>query len=232
MPPVGGHLCSRCGDRIPSDVVRDLCGECDFEAPKYQRAIAYGAYEGGLRELIHLLKFDQVKPAAGVLGRMLCEAISDLAPDFGDTAPLIVPVPLHESKMRQRGFNQSEMIAQVAIRMMPGGLQFSINSRALVRRRPTMSQIGLTPDQRRANIKGAFAVERPNEISGRDILLVDDVMTTGTTVSECARVLLKAGAARVWVATVARALKAEPMVVLPHQDEESQPAIALSAHAG
>ena len=79
----------------------------------------------------------------------------------------------------------------------------------LERRRETQSQIGLTRHQRRENIRGAFAVARPEEIAGREVLLVDDVFTTGTTVSECARILRRAGASKVWVATVARTLKTE-----------------------
>jgi predicted amidophosphoribosyltransferase len=93
------------------------------------------------------------------------------------------------------------------MRHLPGGL--SLNRSALVRRRMTESQTGLTRAQRRLNIRGAFKVVRRNEIAGQDILLVDDVFTTGTTSSECARVLRRAGAGRVWVATVARVLKPE-----------------------
>jgi ComF family protein len=124
---------------------------------------------------------------------------------------LVVPVPLHRVKLRQREFNQSELIARAALKIIQAGAgssdRFVLTPHALVRARATQSQIGLTSHQRRENIRGAFLVARPAEVVGRQILLIDDVFTTGTTVSECARVLRRAGASNVWVATVARTLK-------------------------
>ncbi len=228
-------VCSVCGEALLSSAANDCCGECLREQPPFARAIAYGSYEGGLRDLIHLLKYEHVRPAASVLGRMLGEAISALKPQFG-LAPVVVPVPLHASKLRQRGFNQSELIARAALKVVP--MELPIRPSVLVRRRPTESQTGLTRAQRRLNIRGAFEVSRSNEITGRDILLIDDVYTTGTTVSECARVLRRAGADRVWVATVARVLKAEATYALPHDapeaasDENSDAALSTrAAHA-
>ncbi len=182
---------------------------CRRLAPPFVQAVAYGSYDGGLRELIHLLKYEQVRPAAVVLGRMLAEAIEGLESDWTQQAVVVVPVPLHARKLRQRGFNQSELIAQHAIKLGAGGGRLVLRSRILERRRETQSQIGLTRHQRRENLRGSFAVVRPEEIAGREVLLVDDVFTTGTTVSECARVLRRAGASKVFVATVARTLKAE-----------------------
>ena len=180
-----------------------LCGSCQEELPPYQRAVAYGAYQGELRELVHLLKYDQVHPAASVLGHMLASALAKLELS-GDV--LVVPVPLHASKRRQRGFNQAELIAHVALKAMPDK-QFELGTNALQRIKPTVSQIGLTRHQRRENLRGAFKVVHLSKVSGRDVLLVDDVMTTGTTAAECARVLRRAEAKNVWVATVARTLK-------------------------
>ncbi|HVP42760.1 MAG TPA: ComF family protein, partial [Terriglobales bacterium] len=187
--PTDCHTCSLCGERLESQFAEGLCGMCRRIEPRFAKAAAYGAYDGGLRELIHLLKYEQVRPAARVLGRMLAEVLDDLRPSFGDTLPLIVPVPLHGAKLRERGFNQSEEIARAALKLRPG---FPMSTRALVRRRATASQIGLTRAQRRANVRGAFAVMAPEQIAGRDVVLVDDVFTTGTTVSECARVLRRA----------------------------------------
>lgn len=118
----------------------------------------------------------------------------------------IVPVPLHASKRRQRGFNQAELIAQSARKAMRDK-RFELVTNALARVKPTVSQIGLTRHQRRENLRGAFKVAHLSKVSGRELLLVDDVMTTGTTAAECARVLRRAGAKSVWVATVARTLK-------------------------
>jgi ComF family protein len=179
------------------------CDACREARPQFEKACAYGSYDGELRDLIHLLKYEQVTPAAGVLGGMLAGAIAKL----NISQPvLIIPVPLHSSKRRQRRFNQAELIARAALKGMaiPGA---ELATNVLVRQRATVSQIGLTRPQRAENIRGAFRVQHPEKIAGRSILVVDDVLTTGTTASECARVLRKAGAAKVWVATVARTLK-------------------------
>lgn len=179
---------------------------CRRAEPPFVKAVAYGSYDSGLRELIHLLKYEQVQPAAVVLGRMLAEAMTGLESAWTPNPVVVVPVPLHARKLRQRGFNQSELIARHAIKLAG---RLVLHSRVLQRRRETQSQIGLTRHQRRENLRGAFVVARPEEIAGRDVLLVDDVFTTGTTVSECARVLRRAGASKVFVATVARTLKAD-----------------------
>ncbi len=183
------------------------------------RAAAYGSYEGGLRELIHLLKYNRVRPAAPVLGRMLAEAIAFLSVPTGGEA-LLIPVPLHADKVRQRGFNQSELIARAALKC--GVQHLSLCTTALVRQRATESQTGLTRHQRRENMRGAFRVLHPELVDGKEAVLVDDVLTTGTTVSECARVLKRAGAAHVWVATVARVLKPELTRAIPEEDFEEE----------
>lgn len=214
MRPIAGGVCSICGELLVSAYAfvgengEPRCGLCQRMEPPFSRAMAYGSYDGGLRELIHLLKYDGVRPAANVLGRMLAEVVSGLEPYLGDSV-LVVPVPLHARKLRQRGFNQSEMIAHAALKLKPAGNRFVLSSNLLLRQRETQSQIGLTQHQRRENMRGAFAVAGLNQVTEREILLVDDVFTTGTTVSECARVLRRAGASKVWVATVARTLKHE-----------------------
>jgi len=223
MRPITGGVCAVCGERMFSphalrnEAGETRCGLCRRLEPPFVKASAYGSYDGGLRGLLHLLKYEQVRPAAVVLGRMLAEAVAGLESGWSQTRPVIVvPVPLHARKLRQRGFNQSELIARVAIRdagrIGPGSGHLELHLRVLERRRETQSQTGLTRHQRRENIRGSFAVVRPEEIAGREILLVDDVFTTGTTVSECARVLRRAGASKVWVATVARTLKADANV--------------------
>jgi ComF family protein len=189
------------------------CPVCRRIDRPFGRAVAYGSYDSGLRELIHLLKYNGVRPAAQVLGRMLAEAMSALEPSFEQAGLFdqgsiaVIPVPLHKTKRRQRGFNQAELIAQAALKFYPGWERLQLVPDLLLRTRDTQSQIGLTSHQRRANLRGAFAVARAAEVIGREVLLVDDVYTTGTTATECARVLRRAGARRVWVATVARTLK-------------------------
>ena len=131
--------------------------------------------------------------------------------DCGGGVRVVIPVPLHSSRLRQRGFNQAELIARGALKSLPGCAMADLQLRTgvLRRKRGTDTQTGLTRHQRRENIRGAFEVVRPEEVAGKEVLLVDDVFTTGTTVSECAKVLRRAGAERVLVVTVARVMKGE-----------------------
>jgi ComF family protein len=237
MQPIAHPVCGLCGERMDGRYTMGAdgiacCRDCRHITPLFARAAAYGSYDSGLRELIHLLKYEQVRPAANVLGRMLAEAVGVLAPHFGEARPVVAPVPLHREKLRRRGFNQSEAIARAALKLRPGGEELELDCGILRRVRPTVSQTGLTRQQRMENMRGAFAVEK--DVTGREVLLVDDVFTTGTTVSECALMLRRAGASRVWVATVARVLKAEAAFaeprLRPEQEEPAQPrAKALAA---
>lgn len=216
IEPIADASCAVCGESLPvisGNASEQLCSLCKEEPPAYEKAVAYGAYDGGLRELIHLLKYEQVVPAAGVLGGMLAKAVSKLSLQG---AIVIIPVPLHRSKKRQRGFNQSELIVRAALKNLPE-LHATLDPKVLERVRATVSQIGLTRPQRKENLRGAFRVAHPSTVKGASVLLVDDVFTTGTTISECARVLRRAGAEHVWVATVARTLKNH--AVPPHIEE-------------
>jgi ComF family protein len=185
--------------------------------------VAYGSYDGALRDLIHLLKFDQVRPVATVLGRMLADAITGLEPSLPAGVIAMVPVPLFAKKKAQRGFNQADVIARAALKQMGRPERFELVARGFGRVRDTGSQIGLSRHQRRKNLRGAFEVTDATAVIGRSILLIDDVYTTGATASECARILRRAGAGRVWVVTVGRTLRmldAAAMVSLP--DEQSR----------
>lgn len=226
LRPLQGAYCSVCGEalHIAGDVGagESRCLLCQRIDPPFERAVAYGSYDGGLRDLIHVLKFQQVRPAAAVLGRMLAETMAHLKKVMPVGSIVVVPVPLYKRKQAQRGFNQAEMIARCAMKQLlhsgNAAKRFELCAGVLLRRRETGSQIGLTRHQRRENLRGAFAVSDPTRILNRDILLVDDVYTTGTTASECARVLLRAGAARVWVATVARTLKVSDIVSFAREE--------------
>jgi ComF family protein len=227
ITPMKGRLCAVCGERIftPHAEAQPVCGECRTTVPPFVRAMAYGSYDGGLRELIHLLKYGRVRPAGGVLGRMLAEVIQGFGSEF--RSAVVIPVPLHSSKLRQRGFNQAEEIARAALKNLNRS-ELKLKAGVLERRRATASQTGLTDHQRQENMRGAFVVASTEHIADKDVLLVDDVFTTGATVSECARVLRRAGADRVFVATVARVLKSEAAWAIPEEIEESR---TLKAYA-
>jgi ComF family protein len=211
--PIAGKVCSTCGERVlsayaepDSDGMR-LCPICRRIDRPFISAAAFGSYESELRELIHLLKYNRVRPASGFLGSRLAEVVAAMEPQFEQVTVLVIPVPLYKHKRRQRQFNQAELLVRSALKTLGSPARLRLATDILHRTRDTQSQIGLTSHQRRENLRGAFSVNPSAEVIGREVLLVDDVYTTGTTVSECARVLRKAGAAKVWVATVARTLK-------------------------
>ena len=206
--PLRAPQCILCGDRLASAQLLmgdGRCVNCRDHEPAFDGAVSFGEYKGGLRELIHLLKYDSVTSAAQPLGNMLADAIAELRPACGDSTPLLVPVPLHKGRRRTRGFNQAELIAHAAAGQFTEKL--AIASEVLVRHRETISQVGLSREERIENMHDAFRVSDPGRVKGRSVIVVDDVMTTGTTLSECARVLKRAGAERVWAATVARAFQ-------------------------
>ena len=210
VEPLSGILCRACGEKLVSEhtLTPDgpLCGICRRALPSFSRAVAYGAYDGELRELVHLLKYEAVHSVAPLLGRYLAGALA------GVTLPeplVVVPVPLYRGKRRTRGFNQAEEIARAFVSLRRKQ-DIQLEAGCLVRTRDTSSQTGLTRHQRRANLRGAFKVLRAERLRDRSVLVVDDVITTGTTAGECARVLLRAGAKEVMVATVARAIRETP----------------------
>lgn len=230
IQPISAPCCRACGDLLPSGFVsgEGLCPDCAFEAPPFQRAVSYGPYIGGLRELIHLLKYEKIRPAANVLGRMLGDAVATLSLR-GDVT--VIPVPLHASKLSLRGFNQSELIAKAAIPhlLKQAGATFKLEPVAMRRRRETPSQVGMSKQERAENLRGAFSVAVPALVREKQVLLVDDVLTTGATVSECTRVLRRAGAHNVWVATVARAVRVTDTFALAEELSQQTP-LAMAAH--
>jgi len=175
--------------------------------PPFERAVAYGPYEGRMKAAILALKYDRLHSAARGLGRMLAEAIGQLAGEV-PAEMLVVPVPLHRSKYAQRGFNQARSLAGHALKTLcktHPQWRLTLASSTLMRLRATESQAGLTPRQRRLNVKGAFTVSEPAVVTGKHILLIDDILTTGATARAAAKALIEAGADSVRVATLARA---------------------------
>jgi ComF family protein len=178
----------------------DLCGECIAAPPPYDAALARVDYAYPRDRLIPAFKFHAALDLAPVFAEAIVEACAGRAGDSGE--PLILPVPLADARLRERGFNQAwELARRVAPRL--GG---RAEPQLLLRVRDTPHQLALPPAERAGNVRGVFAVEprRRGEIAGRTVALVDDVMTTGSTAAEIARTLRQAGAARVEIWVVAR----------------------------
>ena len=192
--------CSRCGEGISSSA-QEQCAACRNAPPPFAKATAVGPYDGKLRGLIHLLKYHNVRPAAATLAKQLLPVLQAHRVEIGER-PLMIPIPLHRNKFRARGFNQAEEIAR-ALRKFTG---YDLKLHVMQRRRDTASQTGMTAHQRRENVRGAFVIkpQHKRDVAGRNVILMDDVMTTGATAAECARVLVRAGAKQVFVLTAAR----------------------------
>jgi ComF family protein len=175
--------------------------------PPFVRAVAYGLYQDNMREAIHALKYDRLHPAARQLGGFLAQAMARLAAD-APAEILVVPVPLHRLKYAERGFNQARSLAAEAIRRLRKShpeWRLTLAASTLMRLKATESQAGLTPRQRRLNVRGAFTVSDSSAVTMKHVLVVDDIYTTGATARAAAQALVQAGAASVWVATLARA---------------------------
>lgn len=196
---VGQDVCCRCGTPFPGGVAGGHhCSDCLLRLPSFDRAVSIAVYDGAVRKLLRNLKYradTKMMPALGTIFEMSSS---------GETlhCDTIVPVPLHGVRLRKRGLNQSLALARI---LFPRRKEL-IRPTVLQRVRDTDPQTGLGGAQRRKNLKGAFQVTDFNAVCGRNVLLVDDVYTTGTTVEECSRTLKRGGAARVEVVTFARVL--------------------------
>ncbi|OEU79721.1 MAG: hypothetical protein BA872_05565 [Desulfobacterales bacterium C00003060] len=194
-------FCTKCGFPFVSrEGENHTCSECLLEKRYFRMARSFGVYQGALMEAIHHLKYKKKTS--------LCRPLSGLAREtffqFWDmsTIDLLVPVPLHVKRLRERGFNQAHLL----IRRWAKQEGITLDCLTLSRNRHTKPQTTLSRAERRKNIKGAFSLRHSEKIKGQKILLVDDVYTTGATVNECARVLKKGGAEFVDILTLARAV--------------------------
>jgi ComF family protein len=209
-------LCGRCGEALDMEGVRFagqfpveglLCSPCRMAPPEFERAVAYAVYQDELREMVHLLKYERMGAVARPLGRMLARAIEMIEAEAGRDL-LVVAVPLFPSKERQRGYNQAVLLSDAALAELKKSRPEwrLLAAHGVIRRvKDTRSQYELTPKGRRRNLQGAFAVMDGSALKGREVLLVDDIYTTGATARACSRILRRAGASKVWVATVSRA---------------------------
>lgn len=216
LPHIGEHTCPRCGEAVaPHSVTERGCASCRTRRFAFERAAAPFRYEGTIRELLLRFKLGRDASLAYVLGELLCDYLAGSG--LSGAADLVAPVPLHWRRRVERGFNQAGLLAiEIGMRFglaVAGGL--------LRRTRATRTQTAFSHLQRQANVRAAFAVRAARRgrgpvgrlwerltgrvaLLGQRVLLVDDILTTGSTVHECARVLREAGARSVLVATVAR----------------------------
>jgi ComF family protein len=199
--PITPPCCRTCGDPLPTwrvlSVAEALCPRCRRRKPMVSLARAVGPYEGSLRAIVHALKYD----GRPTIARHLAARMRNAGVDVLAGADLAVPVPLHRSRERARGFNQARELGR--------HLGIPIAD-ALVRTRRTPSQADLPAARRHANVRGAFEWRQSVAVKRKTIVLVDDVSTTGATLNACARALLDAGAAEVRALTAARAVARLP----------------------
>ncbi len=199
--PVTSPLCSRCGVVFSGREGEDhLCGRCLRHPTDFYRARAVGIHDQALRVAIGELKFNGRVNLAGPLGELM---FAEFTRHWSrHEIDMVAPVPLHRRRFRRRGFNQAFLL----VCGWPTEIAPPIVRDLLVRARNTASQTGLDRHQRKKNIRNAFFMNHPGKSTGKRILLVDDVLTTGATANACARTLLADGARRVDVLTLARAL--------------------------
>jgi ComF family protein len=187
------QTCDVCGKYLPDG--GDICLDCRNDPPGFNIARAVGPYEEPYRITTKVLKFMGRKNLSIRMGEMMAEKIRQ-EPRYKDI-DLIVPVPISWSSLQQRGFNQTELLA----RQISKKLGIPVDQKAISRVRDTPSQTGLSKEERQKNLLSAFQVKHKQNVKGKNILLVDDVYTTGSTSRECTKVLLEAGAACVCVIT-------------------------------
>lgn len=198
IEPPRADACPVCAGKLGAGAAPSSCRDCARLKPRFTGCVTAGGYDGRLGELVRRLKYGRRPELAWPLGRLLAESIR-LEP--GGPTDLIVPIPIPWRRRLRRGFNQAELIAGELRRP----LRTPVASGLLLRTGTPPAQAGLSPAQRLKAPRGTMRVAGPRRVRGRRVLVVDDVFTTGATLNEAARTLLRAGAREVRVAVVARA---------------------------
>ena len=194
--------CPRCASTLGPNVParQDGCNECPTPLPRFAGAVRLGPYAGPLRQAVRDLKYYRSDIMLALVGKMLARAVAGKCE--GESFDFIVPVPAHWRRRLGRGTDHSMSLARAAARHLSAPVE-----RELIRIRHTPPQTHLSRTRRLANVRNAFAAPTPRAVAGANILLIDDVTTTGATVNEASRTLLKAGASRVTVAVIAKSEK-------------------------
>lgn len=195
-------FCSVCGAPfISKEISNHPCGACLRKRKYFTMARALGYYEGPLREAIHRWKYEGKIPLNPIFGEWMAEGFHR----YWDShrIDLLIPVPLHRERLRERGFNQALLLVKELSRRT--GIPY--RTRVLQKMKPTVPQVNLSGAEREKGVRGSFRRVGREELEGKSILLVDDVYTTGATGNECSKVLLAGGAERVDLLTLAHAIK-------------------------
>jgi len=212
-------LCAQCGRPIVSTAVVEgislpQCHLCRYGTYAFDFARSFGAYTSRMSRAILQLKYANVAPLGGWFARRLAGLVERQPQDFA--ADAVVPVPLDQGRVRERGYNQAELIAKPLARLL--GIPF--RSYLLVRTRPRPNQLRLTRRERWETVRGAYATHKTAQVDKLRVILVDDVFTTGATLDACSRALKGAGATRVVGLTVARALPLSPALEAGMSDRD------------
>ncbi len=189
--PHNGPGCQKCGKPFVSGI-STKCSDCIQSEPAFESARSFGSYSGTLKKAVNLFKYHGIK--------RLAEPLSDIMHQISiPSVDAVIPVPLYKKRLRQREFNQSALLAKHTAEHL--GIPLIIDS--LIKVSDTTPQVGMNSKERFNNIKKAFIIKNRSIIRDRNILLIDDVFTTGATARECSRMLKKAGAQNVYVRTLA-----------------------------
>ncbi len=194
VPRLNAPMCDICGVPVQK---KGICQRCRQDPPPYRALRSWAAFDSPVRPALHKLKYRRDL----ALGDALAVPLGQFVESLGWTFDLVAPIPLGQKRMKERGYNQVALIA----RPLSLSLGLGYSPAALKRRRETKSQVGLSAGERKANVQEAFVAE-PRFVRGKSVLVMDDVATTGATLSSSAEALLEAGAREVFAVTVARAL--------------------------
>ncbi|MEA1939743.1 MAG: ComF family protein [Candidatus Caldatribacteriota bacterium] len=186
-----------------------LCVNCREKKYSFEFARSVGTYNKVLRKCIHLFKYYREKKLAKPLGKLMIDYLLE-SKEFEKKIDLIIPVPLHEKGLKKRGFNQTILLS----REIGNYFSIPVKEEILVKKKITSFQVNLSKKEREKNINKAFLVKEPEEFKGKNILIIDDVFTTGSTVDECAKEIKRAQAKNIYVFTLARSIS-EPGTVFP-----------------
>lgn len=195
LPFNNGKVCLRCSE--PINTMASYCINCKNTKPYYTKNTSLFLYEDPIREIIRKLKYDNKKYLAHTFSNMIAGEVSRMDVSFD----IVIPVPLYYKRLKYRGYNQSELLTE----SLKTKLNLNVDTTALIKIRNTRTQANLTRTERMENLKDAFKVTDKAKVKGKTILLIDDVFTTGTTINECSKTLIEAGAKAVYSVTLAHA---------------------------